>query len=83
MGIRCVPVVETHFDNCACRSPTCSAGAEGFGFKHAMMTLDLRPPRRRGAGRRAWRRARSTCAVSTPRKRQQFGQPIDSFQGIQ
>ena len=43
MGIRCVPVVELHLENC--RVPANNLlGTEGQGFKHAMKTLDLARP---------------------------------------
>ncbi|HKY05840.1 MAG TPA: acyl-CoA dehydrogenase family protein, partial [Blastocatellia bacterium] len=40
MGIRCVPVNETHFKDCRVGPDSLLGGTEGRGFKHAMMTLD-------------------------------------------
>jgi alkylation response protein AidB-like acyl-CoA dehydrogenase len=44
MGIRCVPVNETHFKDCRVAAEQLLGGAEGRGFKHAMMTLDVARP---------------------------------------
>ena len=41
MGIRCVPVVETHFDNVRVPKANLIGERPGMGFKHAMQTLDL------------------------------------------
>jgi alkylation response protein AidB-like acyl-CoA dehydrogenase len=43
MGIRCVPVVEIHLENCRV-SKDQMLGGEGQGFRSAMMTLDLARP---------------------------------------
>ena len=44
MGIRCVPVVETHFDNVRVPARNLIGGKPGYGFKHAMATLDKARP---------------------------------------
>ncbi|MGB0332820.1 MAG: acyl-CoA dehydrogenase family protein, partial [Planctomycetota bacterium] len=44
MGIRGVPVVETHFENVRVPAENLIGGREGMGFKHAMMTLDHARP---------------------------------------
>ena len=44
MGIRCVPVVEIHFDDCRVPAANLLGGKEGHGFKHAMITLDRARP---------------------------------------
>ena len=83
MGIRCVPVVEIHFDNCRVPAKNLLGETPGCGFKHAMMTLDQARPgvaaqaRRPGAGRARVRRwsTRGTASSSAA--------PISSFQMIQ
>ncbi len=44
MGIRCVPVVEIHFDDCRVPAQNLLGETPGMGFKHAMMTLDQARP---------------------------------------
>ncbi len=44
MGIRCVPVVELDFDDCRVPAENLLGGKAGYGFKHAMMTLDRARP---------------------------------------
>jgi alkylation response protein AidB-like acyl-CoA dehydrogenase len=82
MGIRCVPVVEIHFDNCRVPERNLLGGREGVGFKHAMMTLDRARP---GVAAQAVGLAQGALelAVEYTGKRKQFGQSINSFQGIQ
>ena len=82
MGIRCVPVVEIHLDKCRVSKQQLLGGAEGQGFKHAMMTLDLARP---GVAAQALGLAQGALdlAVEYTGKRKQFGQSINSFQGIQ
>jgi len=82
MGIRCVPVVELHLENCRVPVGNLLGGKEGKGFKHAMMTLDLARP---GVAAQALGLAQGAyeLAVDYTCKRQQFGQSISSFQGIQ
>jgi alkylation response protein AidB-like acyl-CoA dehydrogenase len=81
MGIRCVPVNEIHLENCRV-SKDQMLGAEGQGFRHAMMTLDLARP---GVAAQALGLAQGAfeLAVEYTGKRKQFGQSINAFQGIQ
>ncbi len=82
MGIRCVPVVEIHLEDCKIPTDHLLGGSEGMGFKHAMMTLDLARP---GVAAQAVGLAQGALdlAVEYTGKRKQFGQSISSFQGIQ
>src|SRR5213593_2328783 len=82
MGIRCVPVIEVHFENCKVPAENLLGGREGMGFKDAMMTLDRARP---GVAAQALGLAQGAfeLAVDYTRNRQQFGQSVSSFQGIQ
>jgi butyryl-CoA dehydrogenase len=82
MGIRCVPVVECHFDDCRVPADRLLGGRAGLGFKHAMMTLDNARP---GVAAQALGLAQGALDLSLvyASQRQQFGQPISSFQMIQ
>ena len=82
MGIRCVPVNEIHFDNCRVPAENLLGGVEGHGFKQAMMTLDRARP---GVAAQAVGLAQGALdlALEYTSKREQFGQTINSFQGIQ
>jgi butyryl-CoA dehydrogenase len=82
MGIRCVPVVEIHLEDCKVPAENLLGGSEGKGFKHAMMTLDRARP---GVAAQALGLAQGAfeLAVEYTGKRQQFGQSISSFQGVQ
>jgi len=82
MGIRCVPVVEIHFDDCRVPADSLLGGTEGRGFKHAMITLDRARP---GVAAQAVGLAQGALdlAVEYTGKRHQFGQAISAFQGIQ
>ena len=82
MGIRCVPVVELHLEDCKVPAENLLGGSEGSGFKHAMMTLDLARP---GVAAQALGLAQGAyeLAVEYTTKREQFGQAISNFQGIQ
>ena len=82
MGIRCVPVNETHFRKCRVSSSELLGGAEGRGFKHAMMTLDVARPFVAAQGLGIAQGALD-LALEYTKNRQQFGQSIASFQGIQ
>jgi butyryl-CoA dehydrogenase len=82
MGIRCVPVNETHFNQCRVPADDLLGGAEGRGFKHAMMTLDVARPFVAAQGLGIAQGALD-LAVEYTKNRQQFGQSIASFQGIQ
>ncbi|MEZ6037065.1 MAG: acyl-CoA dehydrogenase family protein [Planctomycetota bacterium] len=82
MGIRCVPVVELHLDDCAVPAANLLGGAEGHGFKHAMQALDRARP---GVAAQAVGLAQGALdlAMDYTHQREQFGQTIDSFQGVQ
>ncbi len=82
MGIRCVPVVEIHFDNCRVPAANLLGGKEGHGFKHAMITLDKARP---GVAAQAVGLAQGALdlALAYTHERQQFGQSVSSFQGVQ
>jgi butyryl-CoA dehydrogenase len=82
MGIRCVPVVEIHLDDCRIPADNLLGGKEGSGFKHAMMTLDRARP---GVAAQAVGLAQGAfdLAVKYTGERKQFGQAVNSFQGIQ
>jgi alkylation response protein AidB-like acyl-CoA dehydrogenase len=81
MGIRASPTVALHFTDCAV--PVAQRlGAEGEGFKIAMQTLDVTRPAT-GAMAVGIGQAALAAAVGYAKERQQFGQPIAAFQGIQ
>jgi butyryl-CoA dehydrogenase len=82
MGIRCVPVVELHFRGCHVPTDRLLGGERGYGFKHAMMTLDCARP---GVAAQAVGLAQGALeyAMVYTTQRQQFGQPISSFQMVQ
>ena len=82
MGIRCVPVNETHFKDCRVHESQLLGGAEGRGFKHSMMTLDNARP---FVAAQAVGLAQGAIdlALDYTKQRHQFGQSIASFQGIQ
>src|SRR5262249_15715425 len=82
MGIRCVPVVETTFDNCRVHKSQLLGGEPGMGFKNAMETLDLARPGVAAQGVGVAQGALEYAQVYAAR-REQFGQPINSFQMIQ
>ena len=81
MGIRASPTVALHFTDCAI--PVAQRlGAEGEGFKIAMATLDVTRPST-GSLAVGIAQAALDAAVGYAKERQQFGQPIAAFQGIQ
>ncbi len=82
MGIRCVPVVEIHLENCRVPKANLLGGDEGHGFKHAMVTLDRARP---GVASQAVGLAQGALdlAIQYTHQRKQFGQSVSSFQGIQ
>jgi butyryl-CoA dehydrogenase len=82
MGIRTVPVVETHFDGARVPEENLIGGRPGMGFKHAMMTLDYARP---GVASQAVGAAQGALdlALVYANRRQQFGAPISSFQMVQ
>lgn len=82
MGIRCVPVVETHFDHVCVPKENLIGGRPGMGFKHAMMTLDSARP---GVAAQAVGAAQGALdlAIVYASRRKQFGAPISSHQMVQ
>ena len=82
MGIRCVPVVEIHLKDCRVPADDLLGGKEGRGFKHAMITLDRARP---GVAAQAVGLAQGALdlAMDYTHERQQFGQSVSSFQGVQ
>ncbi len=82
MGIRCVPVVEILLDNCRVPANNLLGSDEGHGFKHAMITLDRARP---GVAAQAVGLAQGALdlAIEYTHQRQQFGQSVSSFQGVQ
>jgi len=81
MGIRASPTVALHFTDCAV--PVAQRlGGEGEGFRIAMQTLDITRPAT-GAMAVGIGQAALDAAVGYAKERQQFGQAIALFQGIQ
>jgi butyryl-CoA dehydrogenase len=82
MGIRCAPVHELHFRDCRVPVSNLLGGEENHGFKNAMQTLDRARP---GVAAQAVGLAQGALdlALDYVRGRQQFGQPVSNFQGIQ
>jgi alkylation response protein AidB-like acyl-CoA dehydrogenase len=81
LGIRASPTVALHFSDCAIPVSQ-RLGAEGEGFRIAMSTLDVTRPAT-GALAVGIAQAALDAAVGYAKERQQFGQPIAAFQGIQ
>jgi butyryl-CoA dehydrogenase len=82
MGIRTVPVVETHFDHVRVPKSNLIGGRPGVGFKHAMMTLDYARPGVAAQAVGACQGALDLANVYSNR-RQQFGVPISKHQMVQ
>jgi butyryl-CoA dehydrogenase len=82
MGIRTVPVVETHFDRVRVPKSNLIGGRAGMGFQHAMMTLDCARP---GVAAQAVGAAQGALdlALVYANRRRQFDAPISSFQMVQ
>lgn len=82
MGIRCVSVHNLHFRHCAIPEANLLGGKEGIGFALAMQTLDNARP---GVAAQAVGLAQGALdlALEYARGREQFGQPIAAFQGLQ
>jgi alkylation response protein AidB-like acyl-CoA dehydrogenase len=82
MGIRCVSVHNLHFRDCSLPAANLLGGKEGIGFALAMQTLDNARP---GVAAQAVGLAQGALdlALEYARGREQFGQPIVSFQGLQ
>ena len=81
LGIRASPTVALHFSDCAIAVEQ-RLGGEGEGFRIAMSTLDMTRPAT-GAMAVGIAQAALGAAVGYAKERQQFGQPIAAFQGIQ
>ena len=81
MGIRASPTVALHFSDCAVPAAN-RLGEEGEGFRIAMRTLNITRPAT-GALALGIAQAALDAAVGYAKERQQFGQPIGAFQGIQ
>ena len=81
LGIRASPTVALHFTDCAIPAGQ-RLGEEGEGFRIAMHTLDITRPAT-GSMAVGIAQAALDAAVGYARERQQFGQPIGAFQGIQ
>jgi butyryl-CoA dehydrogenase len=82
MGIRCIPVVETHFDDCRVPADRLLGGRPGKGFTHALGTLDRARP---GVAAQALGLAQGALdlAVHWATRRKQFGTTIASQGQIQ
>jgi butyryl-CoA dehydrogenase len=82
MGIRCVPVVETHYNNVRVPKENLLGGRAGYGFKHAMQTLDFARP---GVAAQGLGLAQGALeyAVTYALRRVQFGQNLASMGVIQ
>jgi alkylation response protein AidB-like acyl-CoA dehydrogenase len=78
MGIRAVPVVESHFEDCKVPVANLLGGRPGYGFKHAMQTLDYARP---GVAAQGLGLAQGALelAVRYALRRQQFGQNLASM----
>src|SRR5712692_8241414 len=81
LGIRASPTVALHFTDCVVPAEQ-RLGEEGEGFEIAMKTLDVTRPAT-GAMAVGVGQAALDAAVGYAKERQQFGQPIAAFQGIQ
>jgi alkylation response protein AidB-like acyl-CoA dehydrogenase len=81
MGIRCVPVVETHFDHVRVPKSNLIGERAGMGFRHAMQTLDLARP---GVAAQAVGAAQGALDLANvyANRRQQFGVPISNHQMV-
>jgi len=82
MGIRCVPVVECLFKGTRVPKENLLGGKEGYGFKHAMATLDVARP---GVASQAVGLAQGALelALVYTSRRKQFNQRIIDFQAVQ
>jgi alkylation response protein AidB-like acyl-CoA dehydrogenase len=81
MGIRASPTVALHFTDCEVPLEQ-RLGDEGEGFTIAMRTLDITRPAT-GSLAVGIAQAALDAAVGYANERQQFGQRIGTFQGIQ
>ena len=82
MGIRVVPVVETHFNGARVPKNNLLGERPGMGFKHAMATLDHARP---GVAAQALGAAQGAMDYANyyANHRKQFGKPISAFQMVQ
>jgi butyryl-CoA dehydrogenase len=82
MGIRGVPVVETHFENVRVPAENLIGGREGLGFKHAMMTLDHARP---GVAAQAVGASQGALDLANvyANRRVQFKVPLSQHQMVQ
>jgi butyryl-CoA dehydrogenase len=82
MGIRCIPVAETVFENCRVPAENLLGGKEGLGFKHAMQTLDHARP---GVAAQALGLAQGALdlALHWTTRRVQFGKPLSALGQMQ
>jgi butyryl-CoA dehydrogenase len=82
MGIRCISVHNLHFRDCRIPESNLLGEKEGTGFALAMQTLDKARP---GVAAQAVGLAQGALdlALEYARGREQFGQAIASFQGLQ
>ena len=82
MGIRTIPVSETHFKGVRVPKTQLLGGVPGLGFAHAMKTLDWARP---GVASQAVGAAQGALdyALVYANRRQAFGAPISSFQMVQ
>lgn len=82
MGIRCVPVVETHFDHVRVPKSNLIGGVPGMGFRHAMSTLDYARP---GVAAQAMGASQGALDLATvyANRRKQFGVTIANHQMVQ
>lgn len=82
MGIRCVPVVETHFDHVRVPKANLIGGRAGMGFRHAMSTLDYARP---GVAAQAVGASQGALDLANvyANRRKQFGVPISNHQMVQ
>jgi butyryl-CoA dehydrogenase len=78
MGIRAVPVVESHFEDCRVPVANLLGGRPGYGFKHAMQTLDYARP---GVAAQGLGLAQGALelAVRYTMRREAFGQKLSSM----
>ena len=82
MGIRCVPVVETVFTQCRVDDDALLGGKPGYGFRHAMMTLDNARPGVAAQGVGLAQGALDYAVVYAMRRRQ-FGNTLANLQMVQ
>lgn len=82
LGIRCVPVAETHFDHARVPAMNLIGGREGRGFQHAMATLDRARPCVAAQAVGTAQGALDLALVYAHRRRQ-FGRPLTDLGQVQ